>query len=87
MVNKLKDCYFDVYKFCMKDQLNEPKLKQEIDASVKKEEYCDRVDVELPTSPPDSDHCSASYYNDAENCHRSFRQKFIKNKSDLALCS
>ena len=38
MVNKLKDCYFDVYKFCMKDQLNEPKLKQEIDASVKKEE-------------------------------------------------
>lgn len=84
---KMKDCIGDLIKFCWKDRLTESQIKGIVDASFKKEEYCGQNYMELPTLSPGSNLCTASYNNDSQNCMRSFRQKFIKDRSDPALCS
>ena len=83
----MKDCMVDVMKFCMKDLLTDSQIKGIVDAGLKKEEKCDEPYLELSTMPPDNNLCSASYDNDANICVRSYRQKFIKDKSDRTLCS
>ena len=87
MFNKMKDCNVDVMKFCVKDQMTESQIKDKIDASLKKENLCYQDYAELPTSSPSSIPCSASYNYGEQNCMRSFRQKFMKDKSDPTLCS
>ena len=84
----MKNCMVDVMKFCMKDHLTESQIKGIADASVEKDELCDGgYYLEFPTTSPGSSICSASYDNGVQNCIRSFRQKYIKDKSDPALCS
>ena len=78
----------DVMKFCMKDLLSESQIKVIVNTSVKKDQLCDGgYNVESPTTPPGSTICSESYNNDVQNCMRSFQQKYIKDRSDPALCS
>ena len=84
----MKNCMVDMTKFCMKDHLTESQIKGIADANVEKDELCDEgYYLEFPTTPPGSSICSASYDNGVQNCIRSFRQKYIKDKSDPALCS
>ena len=74
-------------KFCMKDLLSESQIKVIVNASVKKDQLCDGgYNAESPTTPPGSTICSESYNNGVQNCMRSFQQKYIKDRSDPALC-
>lgn len=83
---KLKNCLLAVMKVCMGDLLSESAIKQGLNATFMEKDFCEKGFLELEM-PPNNAFCPASFNNDANTCVRSFRQKYIKDKSDPALCS
>ena len=56
--------------------------------SVHKNTMCREGGYELPTEPPNgSPYCEKSYSTDADNCMRTFREKFAANMANPDLCS
>lgn len=86
IANELKNCMLAVMKVCLGDLTSESVIKQSLDASFKEKDYCEKASVELEMSSYNA-FCPASFNNDVNTCVRSFRQKYIKDKSDPALCS
>ena len=69
-------------------RLSESQLVSTIRQSYKENTMCQEGGNEIPTEPPNgSPYCGKSYSTDADNCIRTFREKFAANKADPDLCS
>lgn len=86
IATKLKNCLLAILKVCLGDLASDSVIEQNLDASFKEKVYCEKASLELESSPNNT-FCPASYNNDVNTCVRSFRQKYMKDKSDPTLCS
>lgn len=86
IATKLKNCMLAVSKVCWKGIISESLIEQSFNANFKTEDLCEKASVGLDM-PTNNSFCPASFNNDVNACYRSFRQKYIKDKSDPALCS
>ena len=69
-------------------RLSESQLVSIVRQSYNENTMCHEGGNEIPTEPPNrSPYCGKSFNTDADNCMRTFREKFAANKADPDLCS
>ena len=68
--------------------LSESQIASIVRQSQHENTMCGEGGFELPTEPPTgSRYCGKSYSTDADNCMRTFREKYAANMADPDLCS
>ncbi|XP_078384693.1 uncharacterized protein LOC144667171 isoform X2 [Oculina patagonica] len=87
--NRMVNCVSKAIQICTDNKLPESQVKGIVHGSYKETALCFEGSLEIPTMPPNSfgSPCSASFSLVANNCVKTFHEKFTADKSDTSLCS
>ena len=83
----MTSCATKSFQYCAGKVLSKSEIDTIIRNSYKENTTCLEGGNAIPTMPPISSPCGKSLSTDADNCMRTFHEKFAANKADPDLCS